>query len=72
MDFLFCAIQAATPAKSPPPPTGTKTTSKSFLSSRISLPIVPCPAIVSGSSKGWINDSFFFFAKLVACLTAAS
>ena len=50
--LLFCAIQADTPARIPPPPTGTKTTSKSFLSSRISWPIVPWPAIVRGSSKG--------------------
>ena len=50
--LLFCDIQAETPAKIPPPPTGTKTTSKLLSSSRISLPIVPCPAIVNGSSKG--------------------
>ena len=42
----------ATPASSPPPPTGTTTTSGARPSwSRISRPTVPCPAIVRRSSN---------------------
>lgn len=40
----FAAV--AIPFKSPPPPTGTKITSKSGISSIASNPIVPWPAIV--------------------------
>ncbi len=44
------------PAIRPPPPTGTNTAdSRSWLWRRISAPIVPCPAITSGSSNGWMN-----------------
>ena len=43
-----------TPAAMPPPPMGTKT---AWISPgcwrRISMPMVPCPAITSGSLKGW-------------------
>ena len=38
---------------SPPPPIGTSTASTSGNCSKISSPNVPCPAMTSGSSKGW-------------------
>ncbi len=41
----------ATPAISPPPPTGTTTVSTSGHSSTISSPIVPWPAITASSSN---------------------
>ena len=43
---------AATPEMSPPPPTGTSTTVASGTSSASSSPIVPWPAMTSGSSNG--------------------
>ena len=43
----------ATPLMSPPPPMGTTTCSTSGSCSRISRPMVPCPAITQGSLKGW-------------------
>jgi hypothetical protein len=50
----FAPLTAATiPDTSPPPPTGTITTSTSGTSSTISRPTVPWPAITSGSSYGW-------------------
>ena len=46
------------PAIRPPPPTGTNTADRSpGLWRRISSPIVPCPAMTSGSSNGWMNVS---------------
>ena len=47
-----CALEMleAMPEISPPPPTGTTTTSRSGRSSIISSPVVPCPAMISGSS----------------------
>jgi len=43
-----------TPAHRPPPPTGTnRASSGPGCWRRISTPTVPCPAITSGSSKGW-------------------
>ncbi len=49
----FSAI--ATPLTSPPPPTGTITRARSSTCSSNSSPIVPCPAITSGSSNGCTN-----------------
>ena len=45
----------ATPASSPPPPTGTTTHSTPGRSSTISRPAVPAPASTTGSSKGCTN-----------------
>src|SRR2546428_5007680 len=45
----------ARPAMRPPPPTATTTRPTFGSSSSISRPIVPCPAITSGSSCGWIS-----------------
>src|SRR5207237_1024590 len=46
---------SAVPPMRPPPPTGTTTVSTSGTSSRISRPIVPCPATMSGSAYGCTN-----------------
>mmetsp|Transcript_15496 Transcript_15496/g.65398 ORF Transcript_15496/g.65398 Transcript_15496/m.65398 type:complete len:210 (-) Transcript_15496:665-1294(-) len=46
---------AAMPAMSPPPPTGTNTTSTEGSCRTISMPTVPCPATTSGSSNGGTN-----------------
>ena len=43
-----------TPEMRPPPPMGTIRSSVSGNWSMISRPRVPCPAISSGSSKGWM------------------
>src|SRR6267143_4181680 len=43
------------PEMRPPPPTGTITESKSSIWFAISSPHVPCPAIMSGSLKGWTS-----------------
>jgi len=46
------------PATSPPPPIGTKIASGGSESwRRISMPMLPCPAITSGSSNGWMKVS---------------
>ena len=39
----------------PPPPVQTTTVATSGHCSRISRPTVPCPAMTSGWSKGWMN-----------------
>ena len=64
--LFFCEIHAEIPASSPPPPTGTKIASKSIPESRISLPTVPWPAIVYGSSKGSIKVLFSFLHSFFA------
>ena len=49
---------AAMPASRPPPPTGMKMASRAPGRWRtISSPTVPCPAMTSGSSNGWMNVS---------------
>ena len=48
----ICLMAEATPEARPPPPTGMMTCSTSGTCSRISRPMVPCPAITSGSLKG--------------------
>jgi hypothetical protein len=48
-------IAAAMPEISPPPESGTSTQAASGASSAISRPIVPCPAMTSGWSKGGIG-----------------
>ena len=45
-------IHVAIPEMSPPPPTDTTTASGAAPSSRISFPIVPCPAMMRGSLYG--------------------
>ena len=47
---LMALIAKETPAMSPAPPMGTITTSTSLTCSMISMPIVPAPAMISGSS----------------------
>jgi hypothetical protein len=47
-----CLTAAATPALNPPPPTGTRTVFTVGMSSTISRPTVPCPAMIRASSKG--------------------
>mmetsp|Transcript_6188 Transcript_6188/g.22649 ORF Transcript_6188/g.22649 Transcript_6188/m.22649 type:complete len:225 (-) Transcript_6188:885-1559(-) len=69
---LIVFTASATPAMSPPPPTGTNTIS-SFGSCRtISNPTVPCPATTSGSSNGGTkvrpSSSARFFAY--ACVAS--
>ncbi len=51
------ARAAAMPEMSPPPPTATTTVSASGASSASSSPMVPCPAMISGSSKGGTNTA---------------
>lgn len=48
---------AAMPASMPPPPQQTKMASSGLpvVCLQISMPIVPCPAITSGSSNGWMS-----------------
>src|SRR5690606_30650109 len=46
-----CRRYAAMPLISPPPPTGTSTTSADGQSSAISSPTVPCPAMMRALSK---------------------
>jgi hypothetical protein len=48
----MAARAAAIPAISPPPPMGTTTVSASGASSASSSPMVPWPAMISGSSNG--------------------
>ncbi len=49
-------MYAPMPEMRPPPPTATKIASiGSWYWRRISMPIVPCPAMTSGSSYGWTN-----------------
>ena len=50
-------IAVAIPARIPPPPIGTNTVSISAISSNISIPIVPCPAIIYSSSNGCKNTA---------------
>ncbi len=63
-DFTYAAM----PAIRPPPPIGTKI---AWMSPgcwrRISMPIVPCPAITSGSSNGWMNIRLRSRASTSAC-----
>ena len=52
----FSALMALpTPVMSPPPPIAAITAMVSGASSRISSPIVACPAMKCGSSKGWMK-----------------
>ena len=51
------ARAAAIPETSPPPPTGTTTVVASGASSASSSPMVPWPAMISGSSKGGTNTA---------------
>jgi hypothetical protein len=53
---ISALTKLAMPEMRPPPPTATNTAARSrWLWRRISSPTVPCPAITSGSSKGWIS-----------------
>ena len=65
-------IATATPAASPPPPTGTTTVAVCGACSAISSPIVPWPAITSGSSKGGIRVMPSSAASLRASAAASS
>ena len=54
-----CLTKAATPARRPPPPTGTKMACRAWMSftwRRISLPMVPWPQMTCGSSKGAMKE----------------
>ncbi|MDT4818725.1 hypothetical protein FQZ97_518250 [compost metagenome] len=57
----------ATPEISPPPPMATKT---AWIGPgcwrRISMAMVPWPAITSGSSNGWMKVSLCFFSSSAA------
>jgi hypothetical protein len=62
--FVFgeCSLKYnPSPAHNPPPPIGTNTKSTSFISSKISLAIVPCPSITFKCSNGGIKA--FLFSK---------
>lgn len=65
---------AAMPASMPPPPQQTKMASSALpvVCLQISIPIVPCPAITSGSSKGWMSDEPFSVEIRVASDCASS
>ena len=52
MSGRTAARAAAIPAMSPPPPMGTTTVCASGASAASSSPMVPWPAMISGSSKG--------------------
>ena len=58
IDGFFARAAMAQPATSPPPPIGTTSTSSSGPSSSISSAIVPCPAMMCGSSYGWTHTRF--------------
>jgi hypothetical protein len=63
-DFTYAAM----PAASPPPPIAMKIASGGEDSwRRISMPIVPWPAITSGSSNGWMKVSPRSRASSIAC-----
>ena len=57
MSGLSAFAAVATPARRPAPPHGITSASASGTSSRISRPMVPCPAITRGSSNPWIRSS---------------
>ena len=50
-DGFIVLSATAHPARSPPPPVGMTTASTSGTCSRISSPVVPCPAMMLGWSK---------------------
>ena len=56
----------------PPPPTGTTTTSRSSACSIISRPMVPCPAMIAGSSKAGMKVAALSRMRWRACFWAWS
>ena len=62
----------ATPASSPPPPAGTRISVTSGHCSRISSPIVPCPAMTASSSNGGtrIRPSRSAIARASTCASS--
>ena len=65
-------IAVATPASRPPPPTPMITVSTSGYCSRISRPIVPWPAMMSGWSNGCTNTAPLSSAYASAAASASS
>ena len=62
----------AMPLASPPPPTGTITRCSSGMSSTSSRPSVACPAMIAGSSNGWMKAIPASAARASAEAMAAS
>ena len=62
----------ATPEISPPPPMATTIVATSGHCSRISSPTVPCPAITSRWSNGWISTAPVRAANSRAATSASS
>ncbi len=62
----------AIPAASPPPPTGTTIVRTPGHCSAISRPTVPCPAMMSGCSNGWMNTEPCSLASSWAFARASS
>mmetsp|Transcript_22631 Transcript_22631/g.45193 ORF Transcript_22631/g.45193 Transcript_22631/m.45193 type:complete len:210 (-) Transcript_22631:858-1487(-) len=71
---LTLLTYAAIPASMPPPPQQTNTASMGVDTDcfRISMPIVPWPAMTSGSSKGWIIVRPSSSISLLASAAASS
>ena len=71
-DGLASLIASATPAASPPPPTGITTFARSGTSSSSSSPSEPWPATIAGSSNGCTKASPPLSARSSATITHAS
>ena len=69
---LAALIASATPAHSPPPPTGMTTLARSGTSSSSSSPSEPWPATIAGSSNGCTNASPPVLARSSAATRQAS
>ena len=67
-----CRTAAATPAISPPPPTGTTTVWTSGTSASTSRPTVPCPAMTSGWSNGGMSTAPVSAENRAAAASASS
>jgi hypothetical protein len=69
---FMARVTVAMPETSPPPPTATTSVSRSGWARSISRPMVPCPAITSGSSKGCTKASPCSSARRIAWSRASS
>ena len=67
-----CFAATAMPPISPPPPTGTTTMSGSGIAARSSSAIVPCPAMINGSSNAGTSVAPVCFAIACVCAKAAA